>query len=81
LLRGGENQEVSTANGSISAAAERMRLYRARRRYGLRCVTIELRKNEICALIRRGLLQPEARSRPADIVKALYAFFDCTLSR
>jgi hypothetical protein len=56
-----------------------MRLYRARRRRGLRCVTIELRKNEISALVRHGLLQPEARSRPRDIVKALYAFLDRTL--
>jgi hypothetical protein len=58
-----------------------MRLYRARRRYGLRCVTIELREREISALVRHGLLRPEARSRPADIVKALYAFFDFTLGR
>jgi hypothetical protein len=64
-----------------SPAAQRMRLYRARRRNGLRCVTIELRKNEIGALIRRGLLQPEARSRPADIVRALYALLDRTLGR
>jgi len=38
-----------------SPAAERMRLYRERRRSGLRCLLIELRETEIDALIRRGL--------------------------
>ena len=33
-----------------SAAAERMRRYRERRRDGLRCLTIELRETEINAL-------------------------------
>jgi hypothetical protein len=70
-----------TDSPNISAAAERMRLHRDRRRNGRRCVTIELRETEISALVRHGLLQPEARSRPADIVRALYAFLDRTLAR
>ena len=34
-----------------SAAAVRMRLHRDRRRYGLRCLMIELRETEIDVLI------------------------------
>jgi hypothetical protein len=45
-----------------SPAAERMRLHRERRRYGLRCLIIELRITEIDALIRRGLLKSEMRA-------------------
>jgi len=40
-----------------SPAAERMRLYRERRRRGLRCLVIELRETEVDALIRGGLLE------------------------
>jgi hypothetical protein len=72
---------TATSPTAISAAAHRMRLHRERRRQGLRCLTIELRKREITALVRFGLLQPEARSRPGDIVRALYAFLDQTLGR
>ena len=42
-----------------SAAAERMRRHRQRRRDGLRCFMIELRETEIDALIRKGLLAAE----------------------
>ena len=58
-----------------------MRRHRERRRSGLRCVTIELRKSEINALVRYGLLKPEARASRGEIVKALYEFFDRTLGR
>jgi len=36
-----------------SAAAERMRRHRERRREGLRCLTIEFRETEIDALVRK----------------------------
>jgi hypothetical protein len=62
-----------------SAAAERMRLHRERRRKGLRCLTIELRETEIDALIREGLLKPETRNDPSALSDALYAFLDGTL--
>ena len=64
-----------------SPAAERMRLHRERRRYGLRCLIIELRITEIDALIRRGLLKSEMRNDTAEIIDALYAHPDQTLSR
>jgi len=62
-----------------SAAAERMRLHRERRREGLRCLTIELRETEIDALIREGLLKPETRNDLSAASDALYAFLDGTL--
>src|SRR5262245_22549264 len=58
-----------------SAAAERMRLHRDRRRQGLRCFTIELRETEIDALIRKGLLKAETRNDPCAIVDGLYVGF------
>ena len=64
-----------------SPAAERMRLYRERRRSGLRCLLIELRETEIDALIRRGLLKSEMRNDTAEIIDALYAYLDRTLGQ
>ena len=62
-----------------SAAAERMRLHRERRRKGLRCVTIQLFEREIDALIRGELLQPEARNDLGAVSEALCTFLDRTL--
>jgi hypothetical protein len=62
-----------------SAAAERMRAHRQRRRDGLRCLMIELRETEIDALIRKGLLKPETRNNLSAVRGALYAFLDGTL--
>jgi hypothetical protein len=62
-----------------SAAAERMRRHRERRRDGLRCLTIELRETEIDELIQKELLNPETRNDTSAIIDALYAFLDRTL--
>jgi hypothetical protein len=62
-----------------SAAAERMRLHRERRRLGLRCLTVELRETEIDALVCMGLLRGEMRNDVNAITDALYAHFDRTL--
>jgi hypothetical protein len=62
-----------------SAAAERMRLHRERRREGLRCLMIELRETEIEALIRKGFLRAEMRNDQNAVSEALYAFLDRTL--
>jgi hypothetical protein len=51
-------------NTVISAAGERMRRHRQRRRDRLRCLMIKLRDSEIDQLIRRGLLSPEGRDDP-----------------
>jgi len=62
-----------------TAAAERMRRHRQRRRDGLRCLIIELRETEIDDLIRKGLLKSETRNDLNTIIKALYAHLDNTL--
>jgi hypothetical protein len=68
------------ASATRSAAAERMRRHRERRRFGLRCVTLQVRDGEIEKLIRRGLLQADMRNDIHEIREALYVHLDRTLS-
>ena len=69
----------TAAPTTCSAAAERMRRYRERRRDGLRCLTIELRETEIDALIHKGMLNADTRNDLGAILNALYAHLDRTL--
>jgi hypothetical protein len=69
----------TTEAATGTAAAERMRRHRQRRRDGLRCLVIELRETEIDELIRKGLLKPETRNDTSAIIDALYAHLDSTL--
>jgi hypothetical protein len=62
-----------------SAAAERMRLHRERRRQGLRCLRIELHETEIEILIEKGLLDGEMRNDPGAVCNALYEHLDQSL--
>jgi hypothetical protein len=62
-----------------SGAAERMRAHRQRRQAGLRCVTIELRETEVTELIRRKLLDTDARHDLNAIRKALHRHLDVSL--
>jgi hypothetical protein len=64
---------------ACSAAAQRMRAHRKRRRAGLRCVVVQLRETEIDVLIRRGLLKADARNNVRAIRDALHGHFDKTL--
>ena len=64
---------------ACSAAAERMRAHRKRRRAGLRCVVVQLREMEIDVLIRKGLLKAVARNDLYAVRNALH--FDRTLGR
>jgi hypothetical protein len=67
----------SSAEPAIrTAAAERMRRHRQRRRDGLRCLMIELRETEIDALISSGLLAAADREDYDSVQSALYAFLD-----
>ena len=66
----------TTESTTRSAAAERMRLHRERRRLGLRCLMIELRETEIDALVRRGLLKWETRNDSGVVKQALYVFLE-----
>jgi hypothetical protein len=69
----------TTEPAARSAAAERMRRYRQRRRDGLRCFMIELRETEIDALVRKGLLAAENGHDYDSVQSALYAFLDRAL--
>jgi hypothetical protein len=69
------------ANGSISAAAVRMRRHRLRRREGLRSLSIELRETEIDALFRAGLLEEQSRDDSNAVVGALYGLLDRVFRR
>jgi hypothetical protein len=74
-----EVNPVSELNSRPSAAAERMRRHRERRRDGLRCVVVELRETEIDELVRRKLLEADARNDLYAVRDALHAHFDRTL--
>jgi hypothetical protein len=63
---------------ACSAAAQRMRAHRDRRRAGLRCVVVQLRETEIDVLIRKGLLKADARNDRYAVRNALHAHFDRT---
>jgi len=71
--------QPTAAPATRSAAAERMRRHRARRREGLRCLTIELRETEIDALIHKGMLNADTRNDLGAILNALYTHRDRTL--
>jgi len=69
-----------TTEPARSAAAERMRLHRERRRMGLRCLTIQVFETEIDRLIRNGFLNWEMRNDQIAIRDALHNFLDETLN-
>jgi hypothetical protein len=71
----------SAEPATYTAAAERMRRHRQRRRDGLRCLVIELRETEIDALISNGLLKPEMRNDTSAVIDALYAHLESTLDQ
>ncbi len=45
------NDTKTPAGDTTNSAAQRMRLYRMRKRFGLHCLTIELPEKHIVALI------------------------------
>ena len=64
-----------------AASSRRMRLHRARRKLGLRCVTIPLCEAQIETLVHRGLLARGERADQAAIRSALYSYLDLPLWR
>ena len=62
-----------------SAGAQRMALYRVRRRKGLRCVMIELLDVEINMLIRHGWLARDRRADPVALRDAFHVMLDDVL--
>jgi hypothetical protein len=69
----------TTETATRTAAAERMRRHRQRRRDGLRCLMIELRETEVNALIKKGLLAAESRHDYDSLQLAFYEFLDRAL--
>jgi len=59
-----------------SPAAERMQVSRQRRRDGLRCIPLEIRDDEIGALVKASLLGPDARNNRNAIAIALGKLMD-----
>ena len=64
-----ENEPGQVRAHSSSPEAERMRLYRKRRREGMRYVRIPLHVTEIDALIRIGRLKEDSRT-DAEVLQA-----------
>ena len=64
---------MSPSAATYLAGTSRMRLHRARRSAGLRCLTLEVREAEIAALIRKGLLRPDSRHDSMAVRNALYS--------
>ena len=60
----------------VSAGARRMRWYRERRRRGLTCIKVDLRRSEVDALIARGLLQPAERDDRGALAAAIHRYLD-----
>jgi hypothetical protein len=58
-----------------------MRRHRARRREGLRSLSIELRETEIDASIGAGLLEEQSRDDSNAVVGALYGLLDRVFRR
>ena len=62
-----------------STVARRMRLHRARKLAGLRCLTLEVRETEIAALVRKGLLSADSQTDAKAIRDAFYSLLDRSL--
>src|SRR5262249_30712590 len=60
----------------VSAGARRMRWYRERRRRGITCMKVQLRRSEVEALIAYGLLQPAQRQDRNALAAALHRYLD-----
>jgi hypothetical protein len=61
---------------ALSTAAKRMRLYRQRRRRGLLCIKVQLRRSEVDALIACKLLEPTEREDRRALAAALHRYLD-----
>ena len=67
---------MSAAPTTQPTGPHRMRLHRARRGAGLRCLTLEIRDAEIAVLIRKGLLDCDSQQDSTAVRNALYALLD-----
>jgi hypothetical protein len=75
------SETAKTAIGSLSPAAERMRLVRQRRRQKLRCVRLWLHVTRIDELVRKGFLKREDRDNPEALEWAIDVVLDKVLDK
>jgi len=61
---------------SLSDAARRMRLYRERRRRGLSCIKVQLRRSEVDGLVACKLLESTEREDRGALAAALHRYLD-----
>ena len=71
---------IVSAARRTSTVAHRMRLHRARKLAGLRCLTLEVRETEIAALVRKGLLRADSQNDDSAVRDAFYSLLDRSLS-
>ncbi len=62
-----------------STVARRMRLHRARKLAGPRFLTLEVRKTEVAALVRKGLLRADSQTDDTAVRDAFYVLLDRSL--
>jgi hypothetical protein len=65
----------------VSAAAERMRRHRQRRRQGIRSLQVLLRETEVDLLVETGLLEERSRNDPNAVIHALHHILDHVFGR
>jgi hypothetical protein len=75
----GKSAMPTKAMRSPRSPAERMRLYRRRRRHGMLSVRVRLGAMDIASLVRRGYLEPEVSEDLAAIEEAADAFISDAL--
>jgi hypothetical protein len=63
----------SVASAALSAAAQRMRRYRKRKKQGVRCFRMWVSNETLDVFVRRGVLSAASRNDPAAIEAAFYA--------
>jgi DNA-binding IclR family transcriptional regulator len=63
--------DTNQSGDGRSTAAKRMRLYRQRRRQGVRCVSIPLHVTEVHDLVGLGILKAEQRDDPEAVGAAV----------
>jgi hypothetical protein len=78
----GSTPDVAGASATAEpplSAAKRMARYRERKKRGLRCVTLQVRKSEIAGLVRAGLLDSNQSNDLLALKAALYRHLEETL--
>ena len=63
----------------MTRTSDRMALLRARRKHGLRCVSIEVRDAEVLELVRRGLMAEAGSKDSLTIRDGIHRFLDAYL--